>query len=413
MAPRDHVVGIDLGTSSVHVVVGRGTPDGEVEVLGFGTCESKGLRKGTVVNIEQTVGAIESAMRDAHKMSGRRVHTAFVSISDGYIQSFDSHGIIGIKNRDSEITAHDIANVLEAAEAVKIPADREVLHVSPKHYIVDGQQGIKDPIGIMGVRLETYVHIVTAASSSVQNIIKCVNRVGCEVEDVVFEAYASAESVLTPEERELGVLLVDFGGGTTDFAVFADGVIHHSNVLALAGGHVTNDLAVGLRTPQSCAEQIKLKYGAALASMVDDNDVVMVPGISNNVRHVLRRGVVDIMEARMDEVFSLISADLERAGCRKLFPAGVVLTGGGVLTDGTPELVEAIMRCPVRIGRPRDIVGEVEGLDDPRYACVMGLVRTGLQLRSEGKRGRYRSPALPSRIFSKSREFIERFFWGG
>lgn len=412
MPVRDHVVGVDLGTSSVHVAVGRGTLDGEVEILGFGTSESRGLRKGTIVNIEQTVHAIESALRDAHKMSGRRLHSVFVSISDGHIQSFDSHGIIAIKNRDSEITSQDVSNVLEAAQAVKIPVDREVLHVSPKNFIVDGQQGICDPVGIMGVRLETYVHIVTASSSSVQNIIKCVNRAGCEVEDIVLDAYASGESTLTPEERDLGALLVDFGGGTTDSAVFTEGVIHHSKVLALGGGHVTNDISVGLRTPAQRAEEIKIGHGAAMASMVDDTEVVTVPGISNNVRHVLRRGLVDIIEARLDEIFGLLHADLERAGCRKLFPAGAVLTGGGILTEGTQELAEAVLRCPVRTGRPRDIVGKVEGLDDPRYACVIGLLRSGLQSRSAGKRGRFRSPGWPSRMFTKAREFTEHFLWG-
>lgn len=413
MPARDHVVGIDLGTSSVHVAVGRGVPDGEVEILGFGTCESGGLRKGTIVNIERTVHAIETALRDAHKMSGRRLHRAFVSISDGLIQSFDSHGIIGIKNRDSEITTHDVTNVLEAAQAVKIPVDREVLHVSPKNFIVDGQHGIKDPVGIMGVRLETYVHIVTAACSSVQNIIKCVNRASCDVEEIVLEAYASGASVLTPEERDLGVLLVDMGGGTTDCAVFTEGVIHHSKVLALAGNNVTNDISVGLRTPSARAEEIKIRHGAAMASMVDDNEVVTVPGIANNVRHVLRRGLVDIIEARLDEILGLLYADLERAGCRKLFPAGAVLTGGGILTEGTEELAETVMRCPVRIGRPRDLVGEVEGLDDPRYACVTGLVRNGLQLRSEGKRGKYRPPAWPVKAFTRVREYVEHFLWGG
>jgi cell division protein FtsA len=413
MPARDHVVGIDLGTSSVHVVVGRASSDGEIEILGFGTCESKGLRKGTIVNIEQTVTSIETAMRAAHKMCGRRLHSAFVSISDGHIQSFDSHGIIAIKNRNSEIANHDVANVLEAAQAVKIPVDREVLHVSPKNYIVDGQQGIKDPVGIMGVRLETYVHIVTAASSSVQNIIKCVNRAGCEVEEIVLEAYASGESVLTPEERELGVLLVDFGGGTTDSAVFTEGVIHHSKVLALAGGHVTNDISVGLRTPAARAEEIKIQHGVAMASMVDDNEVVTVPGIANNVRHVLRRGLVDIIEARMDEIFGLLNADLERAGCRKLFPAGAVLTGGGTLMEGTAELAEAVMRCPVRIGRPRDFVGQVEELDDPRFACATGLVRNGLRLRSAGKLGRHRSPSWSNKMYTKTREFVEHFLWGG
>jgi len=412
MSGRDHVVGVDLGTSSVRVVVGRSTSDNQVEVLGYGESESDGLRKGTVVNIERTIHSIELALRAAQKMSGRRIHSAFVSISDGHIQSFDSHGIFAIKRRDYEIAANDVAHVLEAAQAVKIPVGREVLHGFPKDYAVDGRRGIKDPVGIIGVRLEADVHIVTGSTTSVQNIIKCMNRAGCEVEDIVLEAYASGESVLTREERELGVALIDFGGGTTDYAVFADGVISHSNVLSLAGGHVTNDIAVGLRTSTGKAEDIKIRFGCALGSMVDDDEVVTVHGIADNVREVLRRGLVEIIEARMDEIFGLIGADLERAGCRKQFPAGVVITGGSVLMDGCDELAAAVLKCPVRVGRPLDLVCEDEELASPEFACVVGLVRHGLHLRQSGQRGRYRSPRWPQRVYSHMRAFVENYLWG-
>ncbi len=416
MAARDHVVGVDLGTSNVRVVVGRAASDNQIEVLGYGVSESEGLRKGAVVNIERTIGSIERALRAAQKMSGRRIHSAFVSMSDGHIQGFDSHGIIAIRRRDHEIVASDVAHVLEAAQAVKIPVDREVLHVFPKEYMVDGQHGITDPVGIVGVRLEVDVHIVTGSTTSIQNIIKCMNRAGCEVEDIVLDAYASGESALTREERELGVGLIDFGGGTTDCAVFSDGVIRHSKVLALAGGHVTNDIAIGLRTPPSKAEEVKTRYGCALLSMVDEDEVITVNGMAKDVRHMLRRGLVEIIEARVDEILGLVNADLGRAGCRKLYPAGIVLTGGSVLMEGTTELAEAIVKCPVRIGRPLGLVGEPEELDGPEWTCATGLVRYGLQLRMAGQRGRYRSPSWPQRVYARARasiEFIENYLSGG
>lgn len=413
MSARDHVVGVDLGTSSVRVVVGRTADDNQVEILGHGSSESDGLRKGTVVNIERTVESIETALRAAQKSSGRRLHSAFTSISDGHIQSFDSHGIFAIRRRDHEIAGSDVTRVLEAAQAVKIPVDREVLHVFPKEYMVDGQHGINDPVGIVGVRLEADVHIVTGASTSIQNIIKCMNRAGCEVEDIVLDAYASGESALTREERELGVALIDFGGGTTDCAVFSDGVIRHSNVLALAGSHVTNDIAIGLRTPAAKAEDIKMRHGCALVSMVGEDEVITVNGMGKDVRHVLRGGLVEIIEARMDEILGLVNADLGRAGCRRLFPAGLVLTGGSVLMDGTAELAEAILKCPVRIGRPLDLIGDVDELDSPEFACATGLVRYGLQLRTSGRHGRYRPPRWPQRLYSRVRDFLENSLWGG
>jgi len=412
MSARDHVVGVDLGTSNVRVVVGRAASDNQIEILGYSENPSEGVRKGAVVNIEKTIFSIETALRAAQKMSGRRIHSAFVSISDAHIQSFDSHGIYAIRRRDHEIAASDVVHVLEAAQAVKIPVDREVLHVFPKEYTVDGQHGIKDPVGIIGVRLEADVHIVTGSTTSVHNIIKCMNRAGCEVDDIVLEAYASGESALSREERDLGVALIDFGGGTTDCAVFSDGVISHSKVLALAGCHVTNDIAVGLRTPASKAEDVKIRHGCSLVSTVDDDELVTVQGVAHNVRHVLRRGLIEIIEARMDEIFGLVNADLERTGCRKLFPAGAVLTGGSTLMDGTTELAESILKCPVRIGSPLGVVGNIDQIEGPEFACATGLVRYGLQLRMSGRRGRYRPPKWPQRMFSRTREFVENYLWG-
>jgi len=366
------VVGLDIGTTKICAVVGELGPEG-VRLLGYGTHPSTGLRKGVVINIEATVQSIKKAVEEAEIMADREIRRVYAGVAGGHIRGFNSHGAIALKNR--EVSPADVRRVIDAARAVAIPMDREVIHIIPQEYIIDDQDGIREPLGMSGVRFEARVHIVTGAVTSAQNIVKCCNRAGLEVADIILEPLASAEAVLTDDERELGVCLVDMGGGTTDIAVVANGAVKHTSVLALGGNHVTNDIAVGLRTPAAEAEKIKRKFGCALTGLVGKDDTIEVPSVGDRRPRVLNRRILaEIVEPRMEELFGLVGQDLDKHNAHDLVASGVVLTGGGSSLEGAPELAERVFGLPVRRGIPQETEGLVDALRDPAYATGVGLV---------------------------------------
>ncbi|MCK5558256.1 MAG: cell division protein FtsA [Candidatus Hydrogenedentes bacterium] len=411
MAKVNYVTGLDIGTSKICAIVAAAEGDGTVGVLGMGRSGSEGLRRGVVANLERTVESVKNALEAAESSSGVHIDSVFVGVAGGHVQAINSHGVVGVGRKDKEITHDDVERVLDAARAVNIPMDRELLHVFPQGFVVDDQRGIKDPVGIVGVRLEAQVLIVTGAVTATQNIIKSVNRAGCDVEDIVLEPFASGEAVLTQDEKELGVALVDVGGGTTDIAIFVEGAIRHSKVLAIGGEHVTRDIAVGLRTPIRHAEQIKISCGHAIEEMVGEDETITVPGVGDRGdRTVPRRELATIIEPRMDELLFIVNGEIERSGYKHLIPTGVVLTGGASLLQGTLELGESIFECPVRLGRSREIVGRVEDLEDPAYATGVGLVRYGLRCRAEGRRTRFDKRNLFVKTARRMKEWITEYF---
>jgi cell division protein FtsA len=378
------IVGLDIGTTKIAAIVGEVTENG-TDVIGIGTAPSKGLRKGVVVNIDATVKAIQHAIVEAENMAGCEISTVYASISGGHIRGINSHGVVAVK--DKEIRDTDVARVIDAAKAMAIPLDREVLHVLPQQYIIDDQDGIRDPLGMAGVRLESKVHIVTTAVTSGQNVVKCANRCGLQVADIVLDPLASAEAVIEDDEKELGVALIDVGGGTADIALFADGAIVHTAVLPLGGGHVTNDIAVGLRTPLEAAEQIKRKYGCALPSLVDEGDTMEVPSVGGREPRILdRQLLVKIVEPRIEEIFEHIRAEIARSGYLEGLAAGAVLTGGTTIMEGVPELAEQVLGLPARRGLPRGIGGLTDVVRSPIYSTGVGLVRFGTRAERLGAR---------------------------
>lgn len=371
------VVGLDIGTTKMCTVVGEATANG-VDVVGIGMHPSVGLRKGVVVNIERTVESIKRAVEEAELMAGCEISSVYAGIAGGHIKGFNSHGVIAVKNR--EVQASDIERVLEAARAVAIPMDREVIHTIPQEFIVDDQDGIMDPLGMSGVRLEAKVHIVTGAVTSAQNIIRCAHSAGLDVCDIVLESLASSESVLTAEEKDLGVALIDFGGGTTDLAVFAQNSIKHTAVLALGGQNLTNDIAIGLRTPMKNAEEIKKKYGCCLSSMIDKNEIIEVEGVGGRKTRSLSRQVLgEILEPRVEEIFQLIHRELVRSGYDDQVTCGLVITGGAAMLDGIAELAEQVFDLPVRVGYPLEVGGLTDVINNPMYATAVGLVLYGIK----------------------------------
>ena len=369
------LVGLDIGTTKICAIVGELTDEG-IDIIGIGTHPSRGLRKGGVVNIETTVQSIQRAIDEAEAMAGTEITHEYTGIAGGHIKSFGGRGVVALKDR--EVREADIARVIEQAKTVNIPLDREVIHVLPQEFIVDDQPGIREPLGITGARLEAKVHIVTGAVASAQNIIKCANRAGLNVADIVLQPLASSEAVLTDEEKELGVCLVDIGGGTTDIAIFQNGAIVHTAVIALGGHNLTNDIAVGLRTPMEHAERIKQKFGCALASMVDRQETIEVPSVGGREPRVMGRQILcEILEPRVEEIFQLVHHEVERNGFSELLNSGVVITGGSTLLPGMTELAEEIMAVPVRRAVPRGIGGLVDVVKSPVYATGVGLVVYG------------------------------------
>ncbi|AKU91856.1 cell division protein FtsA [Vulgatibacter incomptus] len=369
------IVGLDIGTTKICAIVGEVTDQG-LDIIGIGSHPSKGLRKGVVVNIEATVSSIKRAIEEAELMAGCEINTVYTGIAGGHIKGFNSQGIVAVK--DKEVRETDIQRVVDAAKAVAIPLDREVIHVLPQEYILDDQGGIKEPLGMAGVRLEAKVHIVTGAVSSAQNIIKCANKTGLNVADIALQPLASAEAVLGEDEKELGVCLVDIGGGTTDIAIFSGGAIAHTAVIALGGNNLTSDIAIGLRTPAHEAERIKQKAGCCLPSMVDEADTIEVPSVGGRQPRVLsRRILTEILEPRVEEIFQLVHREIQRCGYEDLLASGIVITGGTTLLPGMPELAEEVTGLPTRRGYPRGIGGLVDVVKSPMYATGVGLVLYG------------------------------------
>ncbi|MGF1508516.1 MAG: cell division protein FtsA [Myxococcota bacterium] len=369
------IVGLDVGTTKVTALVGELTEDG-LDLVGIGQSPSTGMRKGVVVNIASTVGAIRKAVEEAERMAGCEIQQVFTGIAGGHIRGFNSHGIVAVK--DGEITQADVDRVIEAAKAVAIPMDREVIHVLPQEFIVDDQDGIKEPLGMHGVRLEAKVHIVTAASTSAQNVIRCANRSGLDVAAVVLQQLASAEAVLTQDEKDLGVCLVDIGGGTADIAIFSDGAIVHTSVLPLGGNHVTTDIALGIRTPQEEAERIKKRFGCAMVAQVDPQETVDVPSVGGRKPRTLSRQILcEIIEARVEEILQLVRDEIRNTAYEDLLASGVVLTGGGSNLEGIQDLAEDVLGLPVRFGMPEGIGGLSDVVRSPSYATGVGLLRHG------------------------------------
>ena len=393
-------VGLDIGTTHICCVVGAIRDDGPVEIVGLGEAPSRGLRKGVVVNLDATAGAVKSAVEEAELMAGVRIESATVGIAGGHIRSFNSRGVVAVTGRDRIVGAEDVRRVLGAARAVSIPQDREILHVLPQEFVLDEQGGIASPRGLVGSRLEANVHIVTAATMSVQNLVSCANRAGVEVRDTVLEQLAVAETVLSEDERELGVALIDIGGGTTDLAIFEKGSIWYTAVLPVGGDHFTNDLAVGLRTPIPDAERLKKKYGYALSSMVEEAQPIEVPTVGGRKPRLLSQQVMsEILQPRAQEIFSLFHTEVVRAGFDKMLNAGVVLTGGGSLLPGMIEMAEQVFDMPVRRGAPHGARGLVEPISGPQHAVAIGLALYGSRHQEPRRRVQIN---LPSGAFSRA-----------
>jgi len=379
-----YVVGLDIGTTKISCVVGEIKEGGAIDIVGLGEAPSRGLRKGVVVNLDATVDAVKAAADEAELMAGVNIDSATVGIAGGHIRSFNSRGVVAVSGRDRTVSREDIRRVLDAAKAVSIPQDREILHVLPQEFVLDDQGGIASPEGLIGSRLEANVHIVTAATTSLQNLVTCTNRAGIEVRDTVLEQLAVSESVLSEDERELGIALIDIGGGTTDLAIFEKGSIWHTAVLAVGGDHFTNDLAIGLRAPIPDANRLKKKYGCALSSMVHENDAIEVPTVGGRKPRLLSLQVMaEILQPRAEEIFRLIRDEIVRANFEKSLNAGVVLTGGGSLLPGMNEMAEQVFDMPVRLGQPSGAEALIEPTSGPQHATAIGLARYS---------GRYRRP---------------------
>ena len=372
----DIIVGLDIGTTKIAVIVAERVAGGKIDIVGIGTHPSTGLRKGVVINIEATVESIRRAVEEAELMAGCEINTVYAGIAGGHIKGFNSHGIVAVKNK--EVSTRDVERVIDAARAVAIPTDREILHILPQEYIVDEQDGIREPIGMSGVRLEAKVHIVTGSVASAQNIVKCANRVGLNVADIVLEPIASSEAVLSPEEKELGVAMIDVGGGTTDITIFHGGAVKHTAVIPLGGNHITVDVAAGLRTPVSSAQDIKHRYGCALSRLVHAEETMEVPLTGGREPRVMSKQVLaDIIEPRVEEIMTLAHKEILRSGFDELLTSGIVLSGGSVLLDGMSDLAEDIFGLPVRIGSPKGVGGLVDVVNSPAYATGVGLVLYG------------------------------------
>lgn len=397
------IVGLDIGTSKVVAIVGEMGGDGTVEVVGMGSHPSKGMKKGVVVNIESTVQSIQRAVDEAELMAGCQIHSVYVGIAGSHISSLNSHGIVAIK--EQEVAAQDLERVLDAARAVAVPADQKVLHVLPQEYVIDNQEGIKEPRGMSGVRLEAKVHLVTCAVNAAQNIEKCIRRCALDVEDMILEQLASSYAVLTDDERELGVCLVDIGGGTTDIAIFTEGSIRHTGVIPIAGDQVTNDIAMALRTPSQHAEEIKIRYACALRQLAGPDQTIKVASVGDRPpRDLSRQSLAEVVEPRYDELFTLIQAELRRSGFEDLIPSGIVLTGGTAKMEGAAELAEEIFHMPVRVGYPQTVEGLADVVRNPVYSTAVGLLLYGIHHAAREPRRRANTGGAWARVLHWLRE---------
>ncbi len=388
MSKKELVVGLDIGTTKVVCLVGEvhhgpTSDDTKIDIIGFGQAPSAGLRKGVVINIDATVEAIRKSVKEAENMAGIKINSAYVGIAGTHIKSFNSSGVVAVK--DKEITAHDVQRVIEAAQAVVIPQDREVLHVIPQEFIIDDQDGIRDPIGMNGVRLEAKVHIVTGSISTAQNLVKCANRAGLTVTKLCLQPIASSSAVLSQDEKELGVALVDIGGGTTDIAIFREGALLHTSVLPVGGVHITNDISVGVRASIDAAEKIKIQHGCAMASLVKEDETIEVPAVGEGKSRVVSRKILaEIIEPRVEEVFSLIQGEITRSGYSDLLAAGMVFTGGTTLLQGMIELGDFYFEIPLKRGVPIRLGGLKEVVNSPKFSTAVGLLKYGADQASRG-----------------------------
>lgn len=381
------IVGLDIGTSKVVAIVGQVLPDGGIKVVGFGINHPmRGMKKGVVVDIDSTVQSIQRAVEEAELMAGCQIHSVYASISGSHLRSMNSHGIVAI--RDSEVTQADVDRVIDAAAAVAIPADQRILHVIPQEYIIDDQDGVREPLGMSGVRLEAKVHLITCAVNAVQNVEKCIRKCGLEVDELVLEQLASAHAVLTEDEMELGVCLVDIGGGTTGIAIFNTGAIRHTAVIPIAGDQVTNDIAMALRTPTPSAEEIKMKYACALAQLAKPGETIKVPSVGDRApKDLSRQALAEVIEPRYDELFTLVQQELRRSGYEEMIPSGIVLTGGSVKMEGAIDLAEEVFHMPVRLGYPQGVVGVTDEIaGNPIFATSVGLLHYARRLREDERR---------------------------
>lgn len=398
------IVGLDLGTTKVCTIVGEIKDEGRVDIIGLGISPSRGLKKGVVVNIDSTVESIKKAVTEAELMAGVQIDSVYVGISGSHIKGINSRGVVAIKNR--EVGPADVARVIDAARAVNIPMDQQILHVLPQEFIIDDQDGIKDPLGMFGVRLEAKVHIITGAVTSIQNIIKSCSRAGLRVNDLVLQPLASSNAVLTQEERDLGVVVVDIGGGTTDTALFLEGSLWHTEVLPIGGNHLTNDIAIGLRTPSTEAEKIKIKYGCALSSLVKPEETLDVPSVGGRPPRLLSRQILsEIIEPRVEELFGMVQQRLKKTGFEDMFASGIVLTGGTALMEGILEAAERFLGLPIRRGTPRNIGGLMDVVNSPIYATGVGLVLYGSENQEAAPR-RFMGGGLLNRFWRWLGEYI-------
>jgi len=405
------IVGLDIGTSKVVAIVGAITPEGILEIAGIGSHRSTGLKKGVVVNIESTVLSIQRAIEEAELMAGCQIHSVYAGIAGSHIRSLNSHGIVAI--RDREVFPQDLERVIDAAQAVAIPADQKILHILPQEFLIDDQDGVKEPLGMSGVRLEAKVHLVTCAVNAAQNIEKCIRRCGLEVEDIILEQLASSYAVLTDDEKELGVCVVDIGGGTTDIAIFKDGAIRHTGVIPIAGDQVTNDIAMALRTPTPNAEEIKIKYACALAKLTSPDETIKVPSVGDRQpRDLSRQALAEVVEPRYDELFTLVQSELRRSGYEDLIAAGIVLTGGTSKMEGVVELAEEIFHMPVRLGAPQNVRGLSDIVNNPIYSTAVGLLIYAMKQQHQdgGGRAAHHIKDTQGSIFGKLKKLFQSNF---
>ena len=404
---RELMVGLDIGTSKVLAIVSQLLPDGRLDVVGMGSHASRGLRKGVVVNIEDTVNSIQRALEEAELMADCKITEVYVGIAGSHIKSFNSHGMVPI--RDKEVTDMDVNRVLETAKAVNIPTDQQILHILPQEYLVDGQEDVREPLGMSGVRLEVKVHIVTGAVSAAQNIIKCVRRCGLEVRDLVLQPLASALAVLTEDEKDLGVAVVDIGGGTTDIAVFTQGAIRHTAVIPVAGDQITNDIALALRTPLKDAEDIKIEHGCALRQLAGVRDMLEIPSVGDRgPRQMSRQLLAEVIEPRVVELYEMIQAELRRSGFEELMRSGIVITGGSSAMQGMVELGEEVLHMPVRLGMPVYAGGLSDTMHNPRYATGVGLLLSGLNQRDKKQTNKL-SGASMRQVIERMKGWLRNF----
>ncbi len=408
--PGTQIVGLDIGTTKVSVLIAEPREDGPIDIIGVGCCPSRGMRKGVVVNLDACVASIKQAVEEAELMAGCSVDRAFVGIAGAHVRGLNSRGVVAISGRDHEVTRDDVRRVLHAARAVNIPPDREIFHVLPQEFTVDDQDGIHDPIGMTGAKLEANVHIVTASVTAAQNLVNGVNRAGVEVEEVVLEQLAAAEAVLTPDEKEMGVALIDIGGGTTDLVIFERGAIRHITVLPTGGEHVTNDIAVGLRTPIPEAEKIKKRYGCALAGLVNDEDTIEVPSVGGRKSRVLSRQILcEIIQPRIEEIFALIAEEFVRSGFDRSIHAGAVLTGGGSILEGITEIAEDALDLAVRRAAPSGVGGLADSVSTPQYSTAVGLALFGARQRARAPQ-RSSHPFFLNRMSDLVRGWLSELF---